>query len=532
MHYKFLVLIDSFKGSISSIELANLFKSKLTGSKTYPISDGGDGFYETIKYYKSGKEIFINVNSLERKQISVPVLIDENNNAYLESAKIIGLTLVKDLKTSSIFDRTSFGLGQALKKLNDFNIKRLFLGLGGSGTSDLGLGLLSALGYKFLNVDNQEIENLNIRKAKLIKKIELRNVKKLNYQITIVNDCKNELFGENGANFVYAHQKGASKEEIFTLDEDFKYLDSVFSEYFHKAKDEIGDGSAGGLGYIFKHVLNADYYQGIDFLLEQINFDKIKDNFDYIISGEGRLDDQSFDGKVVGGILFRLDEKWENRVLLFCGQNKIPGKNDKNSEKIKKIYTILQKHTENEKNAIKNVKKYIKMNIVELKRDLGIIKKVSHTFPIFIDENSKILILGSFPSVKSREQNFYYMNPHNRFYSVLAVVFKEEAPTSLEDKKDFLKKHNIALYDVIESCEIEGSKDDSILNVTPIDLDKILIEHKIVRIILNGGKAAEYFKKYFEKYVSFARFLPSTSPLNAKDDLNKLVEEYKKAIFD
>ena len=147
MHYKFLVLIDSFKGSISSIELANLFKSKLTGSKTYPISDGGDGFYETIKYYKSGKEIFINVNSLERKQISVPVLIDENNNAYLESAKIIGLTLVKDLKTSSIFDRTSFGLGQALKKLNDFNIKRLFLGLGGSGTSDLGLGLLSALGY-------------------------------------------------------------------------------------------------------------------------------------------------------------------------------------------------------------------------------------------------------------------------------------------------------------------------------------------------------------------------------------------------
>ena len=124
------------------------------------------------------------------------------------------------------------------------------------------------------------------------------------------------------------------------------------------------------------------------------------------------------------------------------------------------------------------------------------------------------------------------MNPHNRFYSVLAVVFKEEAPTSLEDKKDFLKKHNIALYDVIESCEIEGSKDDSILNVTPIDLDKILIEHKIERIILNGGKAAEYFKKYFEKYVSFARFLPSTSPLNAKDDLNKLVEEYKKAIFD
>ena len=111
MHPKFLVLIDSFKGSISSLELARLFKANLTGSKTYPISDGGDGFYETIKYYKKGKEVFINVKSLENKEIIIPVLIDDKNNAYLESAKIIGLTLLKDLNKSSIFDRTSLGLG-------------------------------------------------------------------------------------------------------------------------------------------------------------------------------------------------------------------------------------------------------------------------------------------------------------------------------------------------------------------------------------------------------------------------------------
>ncbi len=532
MPYKFLVLIDSFKGSISSIELAKLFKTNLAGSKTYPISDGGDGFYETIKYYKKGKEVFINVDSLEGRQISVPVLIDENNNAYLESAKIIGLTILQDVNSTNIFDRSSFGLGQALIKLNDFNINKLFLGLGGSGTSDLGLGVLSALGYKFLSEDGQEIKNLNIRKAKTIKTIDLANITKLNYEITIVNDCKNELFGLNGANFVYAHQKGANKEEIITLDENFIYLNDLFSKYFCITKDTIGDGSAGGLGYVFKHILHANYFQGIDFLLEQINFDKIKNNFDYIISGEGCLDEQSFDGKVVGGILSRLDENWKNRVFLFCGQNKISRENDKNLEKIKKIYTILQKHTENEKNAIKNVKKYIKMNITELKKDLEIIKKVNHTFPIFINENSKILILGSFPSVKSREENFYYMNPHNRFYSVLASVFNEEIPITLNDKKDFLRNHNIALYDVIESCEIEGSKDNSILNVVPIDLDKIMSKYKIDKIILNGGKAASLFKKYFKKYLIFARILPSTSPLNANDKLNKLVEVYKKAILD
>ena len=531
MHTKFLVLIDSFKGSISSLELARLFKANLTGSKTYPISDGGDGFYETIEYYKKGKEVFINVKSLENKEIIIPVLIDDKNNAYLESAKIIGLTLLKDLNKSSIFDRTSLGLGQALVRLNDFKINKLFLGLGGSGTSDLGLGVLTALGYKFLNKENVEIENLNIRKAKSIKKIDLNGVIKLNYEITIVNDCKNELFGKNGANFVYAPQKGANKREISILDENFKYLDSLFSKHFSKTKDSVGDGSAGGLGYIFKHVLKTRYFQGIDFLLEQIDFDKIKESFDYIITGEGCLDEQSFDGKVVGGIFSQLDEKWKNRILLFCGQNKISGKNVKSYGKIKKIYTILQKYTENEKNAIKNARKYIKMNIVELKRDLGIIKKADHTFPIFIDENSKILILGSFPSVKSREQNFYYMNPYNRFYLVLSSIFKEEIPITLDDKKEFLRRHKIALYDVIESCEIEGSKDDSILNVVPINLEEILSKYKIEKIILNGGKSSFLFKKYFEKYVGFARFLPSTSPLNAKCNINKLVEEYQKAIF-
>ena len=98
----------------------------------------------------------------------------------------------------------------------------------------------------------------------------------------------------------------------------------------------------------------------------------------------------------------------------------------------------------------------------------------THTFPIFINDDSTVLILGSFPSVKSREQNFYYAHPQNRFFPTLARIFSEDVPHQVQDRKTFLKIHRIALYDVIEECDIDGSDDSSIRNVTPINLQSIL----------------------------------------------------------
>ena len=147
--------------------------------------------------------------------------------------------------------------------------------------------------------------------------------------------------------------------------------------------------------------------------------------------------------------------------------------------------------------------------------------------PVF-DQNSRILILGSFPSVKSREANFFYGHPQNRFWKVLAVVFETEVPNTVEEKRAFLLEHHVAVWDVIQSCDIVGSSDSSIKNVTANDLNEILDKAEIRQIFVNGKKAEQYYKKYIEKTINRkAICLPSTSPANAAWGLERLVEEWK-----
>ena len=151
-------------------------------------------------------------------------------------------------------------------------------------------------------------------------------------------------------------------------------------------------------------------------------------------------------------------------------------------------------------------------------------RHVEHTFGPVYDSDSRILILGSFPSVKSREINFYYGHRNNRFWKILGMLFNEE----IEDKKSFLLKHHIALFDVIESCDIIGSSDASIQNVKPNDLSIILNNSKVEKIFLNGAKVYELYKKYDEdKYAIEAVKLPSTSPANAAYSIDDLFNEWK-----
>lgn len=157
-----------------------------------------------------------------------------------------------------------------------------------------------------------------------------------------------------------------------------------------------------------------------------------------------------------------------------------------------------------------------------------VIARQAHEFSSFLPSDANILILGSFPSVKSREQGFYYMHPQNRFYKVLSEIFQEDFYScSIEEKKILLAKHHIALYDVIASCDIVGSSDESIENVEPIHLKDILDNYPIQQIYLNGKKAAEMFKKYLGEYVNLITELPSTSPANCRYSLKDLVHEWK-----
>ena len=151
-------------------------------------------------------------------------------------------------------------------------------------------------------------------------------------------------------------------------------------------------------------------------------------------------------------------------------------------------------------------------------------RHVEHTFGPVYDSDSRILILGSFPSVKSREINFYYGHRNNRFWKILGMLFNEE----IEDKKSFLLKHHIALFDVIESCDIIGSSDASIQNVKPNDLSIILNNSKIKTIYLNGSKAYELYNRFCkDKYSIKTVRLPSTSPANATYSIDDLFNEWK-----
>ena len=147
-----------------------------------------------------------------------------------------------------------------------------------------------------------------------------------------------------------------------------------------------------------------------------------------------------------------------------------------------------------------------------------------HPFPPIYDTNYKILLLGSFPSVKSRETKFYYGNPKNRFWIVLAKLFNEECPLSIESKTEFLLRHNIALWDTLKSCSITGSSDNSIKNPIPNDFDKIIAESKISQIFCIGKTSYTLFTRLTNLN---AIYLPSPSPANCAMSIDKLVDSYR-----
>ena len=158
-------------------------------------------------------------------------------------------------------------------------------------------------------------------------------------------------------------------------------------------------------------------------------------------------------------------------------------------------------------------------------------QSLKHTFDPVFDAESKILILGSFPSVKSRENNFFYGHPQNRFWKVMANVLDWNVPTTIEEKREMLLNNYVAVWDVIASCSIVGSSDTSIKDVVVNDFSRILENSKVERIYVNGGKAYELYHKYAEKVTGIqAVKLPSTSPANAAWSLEKLIKTWKEII--
>ena len=338
---KILVASDSFKGVISSSEIGQIFKKENLNTKIISISDGGEGFIDSLlQNIKNTKIIFIDTYDDMMNKIKARVLIHKDD-AYIEVANIIGLNNYKNI---SSIKKTSFGVGFLIKKLmNMSKYKTIFIGLGGTSTSDGGFGAALGLGVKFLDKNKNPIKSLeDSHKIKYIIKTKMKT------KCVGLSDVKNILLGENGAVNIFGSQKWMSKSEQIKREKELFH----FSLHHLKYSKRKGAGSAGGLGYFIYCYTEGKIMSGIKYILKISNLKNISKHYDYLITGEGKVDEQSLNGKVP----FEIAKVSKAKNILIAGKIEIA----KNvlSKYFYKFYE-LKKDNENTYTSIKNTRKRI-----------------------------------------------------------------------------------------------------------------------------------------------------------------------------
>lgn len=293
---KIIVAIDSFKGCLTSAEANQAacegILSKMPEAKVVqvPVSDGGEGWLEAFYAAMGGSIVEVNVKDPLMRPIVAQYLI-QGDTAVIEIAKASGLTLLKPEERNPMV-ATSYGTGQLVVDAIRRGCKHIIVGLGGSATSDCGIGMLEA------------IENADYKDVRF----------------TIATDVTNPLCGENGAAHIFGPQKGATPEMVEALDARAKHFAEASTKHLGRdCQNMPGAGAAGGLGYAFLQYMNAECRSGIDLLLDTIHFDDLLQDADLVITGEGSADRQTLMGKLPFGILQRA-RKQNVPVMLIAGR--------------------------------------------------------------------------------------------------------------------------------------------------------------------------------------------------------------------
>ena len=304
---KVVLAIDSFKGCITSVE-AN--QAAAEGVRClHPdaeivqvaVSDGGEGFLEAYRSAVGGEIVELTVNDPLMRPVIAKYLLNDVT-AVIETAQAIGLTLLTEEERKPMV-ATSYGTGQLIADAVRRGAQHIIVGLGGSATSDAGIGMLRALIDSFARHGCWD---------------DIKNLKHVRF--TIASDVNNPLCGENGAAHVFAPQKGATTQEVVLLDERARLFAEVSARHFgYDCQTKEGAGAAGGLGYALMQYLNAEYRSGIDLLLDAIKFDDMVSDADLIITGEGTVDRQTLMGKLPMGIL-RHASAYGHRPILLAGR--------------------------------------------------------------------------------------------------------------------------------------------------------------------------------------------------------------------
>lgn len=371
---KVVVAIDSFKGCLSSIEAGNTIKEGILKSCSNaevivkPIADGGEGTIDALVEGMNGIKYQIEVQGPLNKKVTASYGIIEQDEkiAIIEMAQAAGITLISKQDRNPLYT-TTYGVGEIIKDAIKKGCRNFIVGIGGSATNDAGVGMLQALGWKFYDIDG----NLLGLGGKVLDKIAqiddsniIKELKECKFKVAC--DVNNPLYGENGATYIYGPQKGATDEIIKILDNGFINFSKIVEKTYNKFTSQAsGTGAAGGLGYAFVTFLDAKLESGINIILNEINLEEDIKNCDIVITGEGKLDSQTIQGKAPIGVA-KLYKKYSKPVIAFGGSIS----NDAyefNKHGIDAVFSIVNEPMTLEKAMEVNVAKFnLKMTVMQI----------------------------------------------------------------------------------------------------------------------------------------------------------------------
>ena len=318
---KIVIAIDSFKGSLTSLQAGNAVKDAIyrldnNGEVLVkPLADGGEGTVDALAEGPNSEIVEVEVKGpLLNPVIAKYCILKDTNTAVIEMASASGITLIP-AEDRNPLETTTYGVGEIIKDAINRGCRRFIVGIGGSATNDGGVGMLTALGYEFLDKNGMPVA-LGAKGLKDLHTIKSDNVipglKECNFNIAC--DVTNPLCGENGCSAVYGPQKGATPEMIRDMD---AWLGN-YAKLANADQSVAGAGAAGGLGFAFLAFTNAVLRSGIEIVLEEIGIEEEIKNADIVVTGEGRLDSQTVMGKAPSGVA-KLAKKYGKKVIAFSG---------------------------------------------------------------------------------------------------------------------------------------------------------------------------------------------------------------------
>lgn len=307
---KIVVASDSFKGSLTSLDVAQNVEKAIR--EVYPlcdvlkvnVADGGEGTMEALQQTLGGVRVSLVVKDpLGREIEATYVILNDGITAVVEMSAASGLPLLKSDERNPLKTST-YGTGQLICDALDRGCRKILVGIGGSATNDAGMGMLQALGFRFLDAQGNQLQPVG-ENLQLVSSIDStgRHPDLDKTEFVVACDVKAPLYGRNGAAYVFAPQKGADQKMVEMLDAGLRHFSEVSSAMAgYDCSQMQGTGAAGGLGYAFRQYLDARLERGIEMVLDAIGFDDIISGADLVITGEGRVDSQTLTGKTPFGV--------------------------------------------------------------------------------------------------------------------------------------------------------------------------------------------------------------------------------------